>query len=105
MDVALTFGETVGASLVEALFTAIFVSLGAGGCCGGFSQRRRAAKPLDEQHASPALRRRSARYLATYMRDDHCSGESVGGLAEPAGEVVVQVLLIVADPGDVAVGA
>ena len=29
----------------------------------------------------------------------------VGGLAEPAGEVVVQVLLIVADPGDVAVGA
>ena len=30
---------------------------------------------------------------------------SVGGLAEPAGEVVVQVLLIVADPGDVAVGA
>jgi hypothetical protein len=31
--------------------------------------------------------------------------KSVGGLAEPAGEVVVQVLLIVADPGDVAVGA
>ena len=30
---------------------------------------------------------------------------SVGGLAEPAGEVVVEVLLIVADPGDVAVGA
>ncbi|GAA3656214.1 hypothetical protein GCM10022224_019190 [Nonomuraea antimicrobica] len=30
---------------------------------------------------------------------------SVGRLAEPAGEVVVQVLLIVADPGDVAVGA
>ena len=30
---------------------------------------------------------------------------SVGGLAEPAGEVVVQVLLSVADPGDVAVGA
>jgi ABC-type transport system involved in multi-copper enzyme maturation permease subunit len=29
----------------------------------------------------------------------------VGGLAEPAGEVVVQVLLIIADPGDVAVGA
>jgi hypothetical protein len=29
----------------------------------------------------------------------------VGGLAEPAGEVVVQILLIVADPGDVAVGA
>jgi len=31
--------------------------------------------------------------------------KSVGGLAEPAGQVVVQVLLIVADPGDVAVGA
>ena len=31
--------------------------------------------------------------------------KSVGGLAEPAGEVVVQVLLIVADPGDVAVGS
>lgn len=31
--------------------------------------------------------------------------KSVGGLAEPAGEVVVQVLLIVADPGDMAVGA
>lgn len=31
--------------------------------------------------------------------------KSVGGLAEPVGEVVVQVLLIVADPGDVAVGA
>lgn len=31
--------------------------------------------------------------------------KSVGGPAEPAGEVVVQVLLIVADPGDVAVGA
>lgn len=31
--------------------------------------------------------------------------ESGGGLAEPAGEVVVQVPLIVADPGDVAVGA
>ena len=30
---------------------------------------------------------------------------SRGGPAEPAGEVVVQVLLIVADPGDVAVGA
>ena len=30
--------------------------------------------------------------------------ESVSGLAEPAGEMVVQVLLIVADPGDVAVG-
>ena len=30
---------------------------------------------------------------------------SVGGRAEPTGEVVVQVLLIVADPGDVAVGA
>nr|BFE37772.1 hypothetical protein GCM10010200_100230 [Actinomadura rugatobispora] len=30
--------------------------------------------------------------------------KSVGGLAEPAGEVVVQVLLIVADPGDMAVG-
>jgi hypothetical protein len=31
--------------------------------------------------------------------------KSVGGLAEPAGEVFVQVLLIVANPGDVAVGA
>jgi NAD(P)-dependent dehydrogenase (short-subunit alcohol dehydrogenase family) len=31
--------------------------------------------------------------------------KSVGGFAEPAGEVVVQVLLIVADPGDMAVGA
>jgi hypothetical protein len=31
--------------------------------------------------------------------------KAVGGLAEPAGEVVVQFLLIVADPGDVAVGA
>jgi hypothetical protein len=30
---------------------------------------------------------------------------SADGLAEPAGEVVVQVPLIVADPGDVAVGA
>lgn len=30
---------------------------------------------------------------------------SAGGLAEPAGEVAVQVPLIVADPGDVAVGA
>ena len=30
---------------------------------------------------------------------------SGGGPAEPAGKVVVQVLLIVADPGDVAVGA
>jgi hypothetical protein len=29
----------------------------------------------------------------------------MGGFAEPAGEVVVQVLLVVADPGDVAVGA
>jgi MFS family permease len=37
-------------------------------------------------------------------RDRH-QAKSVGGLAEPAGEVVVQVLLIVADPGDVAVGA
>jgi hypothetical protein len=31
--------------------------------------------------------------------------QSAGGLAEPAGEVPVQVLLIVADPGDVAVEA
>ncbi|MDX3864951.1 ADP-ribosylglycohydrolase family protein [Streptomyces europaeiscabiei] len=31
--------------------------------------------------------------------------KSGGGLAEPAGQVVVQVLLIVADPGDMAVGA
>jgi hypothetical protein len=31
--------------------------------------------------------------------------KSMGGFAEPAGEVVVQVLLVVADPGDVAVGA
>jgi hypothetical protein len=30
---------------------------------------------------------------------------SVGGLAEPAGEVAVEVVLIVADPSDVAVGA
>jgi hypothetical protein len=30
---------------------------------------------------------------------------SGGGRAEPAGEVVVQVVLIVTDPGDVAVGA
>ena len=30
---------------------------------------------------------------------------SAGGLAEPAGEVIVQVPLTVADPGDVAVGA
>lgn len=53
--------------------------------------------------------------LATYMRDDHTNqsphslsvaqAKSVGGLAEPAGEAVVQVLLIVTDPGDVAVGA
>ena len=30
---------------------------------------------------------------------------AAGGLAEPASEVIVQVLLILADPGDVAVGA
>jgi hypothetical protein len=30
--------------------------------------------------------------------------KSVGGLAEPAGEVVAQVLLVLADPGDVTVG-
>jgi hypothetical protein len=29
----------------------------------------------------------------------------LAGLPNPVGEVVVQVLLIVADPGDVAVGA
>ena len=33
------------------------------------------------------------------------SSQSRIGLAEPAGEMVVQVPLVVADPGDVAVGA
>lgn len=37
-------------------------------------------------------------------RGFRCSGNG-GGLAEPTGEVVTQVLLIVADPDDVAVGA
>src|SRR6478609_3163735 len=37
--------------------------------------------------------------------DDHPEATSVGGLAEPASELVVQVLLVVADPGDVAVRA
>ena len=36
---------------------------------------------------------------------DHTALEPTTPVAEPAGEVVVQVLLIVADPGDVAVGA
>ena len=43
--------------------------------------------------------------LARYRGMTTAQAKSVGGLAEPAGEVVVQVLLIVADPGDVAVGA
>jgi len=85
---------------------------------GGYSRFRRALQRSAAAHMS------AARYTASGAaaridsgadhrqhhpvldhRADHCSSKSIGGLTEPAGEVAVQVLLIVADPGNVAVGA
>jgi hypothetical protein len=53
--------------------------------------------PLVAARGDSAVRRERA--------GDHCKAKSVDGVAEPAEEVAVQVLLIVTDPGDVAVGA
>ncbi len=63
---------------------------------------RRAGNPQLNDRVNGYFAPRSS---GPYIRMTAVQAKSVGGHAEPAGEVVVQVLLIVADPGDVTVGA
>jgi hypothetical protein len=81
-----------------------FVSLSHGSASDGDGRKKMAAAS-GEGEQDPHRTIMHACLITGQVTDLSVARESGGGLAEPAGEVIVQVLLIVADPCDVAVGA